>query len=201
LRSARRVFGLEQANRVLLVLGGSQGSARVDAIAPQVAAAVSKILPDFGVIHLANEAGKERVEREYRSAGVQASVHGFFRDMNAAYSAVDVALCRAGGTTIAELAVYGIPMVLIPYPHATDDHQRANARAVEVEGAGFMADENGLDVARLIQLVSRILTDTKCLAFMSACAQRLGRPAAAAAVADMLVELGVGGNCAVSLSP
>jgi UDP-N-acetylglucosamine--N-acetylmuramyl-(pentapeptide) pyrophosphoryl-undecaprenol N-acetylglucosamine transferase len=190
LRAARSEIGMERAGRVMLVLGGSQGSARIDAMAPQVAAVVSKILPDFGVIHLANESNKEKVAKEYRDGGVQASVHGFFGDMNTAYSASDLALCRAGGTTIAELAVYGIPMILIPYPHATDDHQRANASAVESAGAGFMALEKGLDIAQLVQLVTRMATEAKCLAHMSACARRLGRPDAAGAVADILTELG-----------
>lgn len=190
LRSARGSFGMEQARRVMLVLGGSQGSSWIDAMAPQVAAIVSKVLPGFGVIHLASERQREKVAGEYRNAGVQASVHGFFHDMRAAYSAADFALCRAGGTTIAELAIYGLPMILIPYPHATDDHQRANARAVESAGAGFMAVETDLDVARLAQIVMKVATDTRCLMYMSASARRLGKPEAAAAVANILTELG-----------
>ncbi len=189
LRVARSGFGLEQAGRVMLVLGGSQGSISIDTMAPQVAAIVSKIIPGFAVIHLASETNRAKVEKEYGNAGVHASVHGFLRDMNPAYSATDLALCRAGGTTIAELAVYGIPMVLIPYPHATDDHQRANARAVESAGAGVMAIERDLDIALLVQIVTRMATEPKCLAHMSACARRLGKPEAATKVADILARI------------
>ncbi|MDQ7780749.1 MAG: UDP-N-acetylglucosamine--N-acetylmuramyl-(pentapeptide) pyrophosphoryl-undecaprenol N-acetylglucosamine transferase, partial [Planctomycetota bacterium] len=188
-RAARLRFGLENASRVLLVLGGSQGSVALDEIAVRTVPMLREAVPGLGVIHIASARDREKVEKAYAAAGVSASVHGFFRDMPAAYSASDAALCRAGGTTIAELTKFGIPMALIPYPHAMDDHQTANARAVEGAGAGYVFPESRLEPATLFKSLMQLLGDTHVLALMSARSRSMAFPDAAAQVADRLVEL------------
>jgi UDP-N-acetylglucosamine--N-acetylmuramyl-(pentapeptide) pyrophosphoryl-undecaprenol N-acetylglucosamine transferase len=144
---ARYMLGLRPEAPTLLVMGGSQGAQAINR-------AVRRALPQLAsaggrsgraqVIHLAGDDDVARLAAAYRAAGIRAHVTPFLADMGAAYAAADLALCRAGGTTIAELAACGLPAVLVPYPHAADDHQRANARAAARQGGALVMEEAAL---------------------------------------------------------
>lgn len=135
-RSARRHFGLDPDKRTILVMGGSQASRRINF----VFAGVFKDLPwrdECQVIHLCGEADRHALEREYAGSIRSVRLIGFLREMEYAYSAADLAICRAGATTIAELAAYRLPAVLVPYPHAYG-HQEFNAKVLSGKGCAVI---------------------------------------------------------------
>ncbi len=119
---AKAFYGLDSSLPVCLVFGGSQGAAFLNGIAP-------KYLSGFQVIHCAGKgASLEEIRSLYEVSGVRAFVQHFELDMNRAYRAADLALCRSGAATLAELITHALPAVLVPYPHAADQHQKANAK-------------------------------------------------------------------------
>lgn len=109
-------------------------------------------------------------------------------DMATLYTAADVVCCRSGATTVAELAVVGVPAVLVPLPGAPGDHQTANARALVDTGAAVLVPDGELDTNRLVTEVETLLADPGHRAMMADAARRLARPDAAAAVADLIEE-------------
>jgi UDP-N-acetylglucosamine--N-acetylmuramyl-(pentapeptide) pyrophosphoryl-undecaprenol N-acetylglucosamine transferase len=171
--------------RALLVFGGSQGSrvlnrAMVDALAA---------LPGAGrlrIVHQTGEAMRDEVAAAYSARGREAEVVPFLHDMEQRLAAADLVLCRAGATTCAELAVAGKASVLVPFAAAADDHQRKNAAAMQSAGAARMVEEKDLTGASLAAAVTEVLEDPSRLSAMEDAARRLGRPDAAARVADLL---------------
>ncbi len=157
----------------LLVFGGSQGARQLNEAMMDAAPALGA---DVTVFHQTGEADRERVAAAYADAGVDAEVVAFERDMPARYAWADVALCRAGALTVAELALAGLPALLVPYPYAADDHQRANANALADAGAGRLLDDPKGQVA---EAVRALCADTGALAEMGRRARDLGRPDAA----------------------
>jgi UDP-N-acetylglucosamine--N-acetylmuramyl-(pentapeptide) pyrophosphoryl-undecaprenol N-acetylglucosamine transferase len=137
---ARRYFALQPDRTTLLVCGGSQGARAINRVCGEAASALCALQ----VIHLAGtETEAEEVSAAYRRAGVTACVKAFETCMEAAWRASDVAVCRAGAATLAELLVYAVPAVLVPYPHAADDHQAVNAAwfAQQAGGGCVLAEE------------------------------------------------------------
>ncbi len=149
---SRRALGLDPAAPTLLVFGGSQGAQAINAAVPRAL----KTLPGVQVLHLAGKGKADAAAAGYRDAGVRADVREYLEDMTAAYGAADVVLCRAGASTLAELAAQRAPAVLVPYPHAAADHQDANARAFARAGAAARVPERELD-ARLGPLLIDLL--------------------------------------------
>lgn len=174
----------------LLVFGGSQGARQInDALieaAPELAA-----LP-LRVFHQTGEADRERVAAAWAQAGVDAEVAAFEPDMPRRYREADLAVCRAGALTVAELAMAGLPALLVPYPHAADDHQTANARALERAGAARVLPSRPLEPRRLAAAVAELAGRPEALQAMSAAASKLARPDAA----ERIVE-----ECAALLAP
>jgi UDP-N-acetylglucosamine:LPS N-acetylglucosamine transferase len=110
--------------------------------------------------------------------------------MDLVLDAADIVLCRSGGTTVAELAVMGTPAVLVPLPIATRDHQRANASELVRDGAAVLLDDSEVEAGHIVALVDELLGDPARIEQMASAAARLGRPDAAAAVADLLERHG-----------
>ncbi len=138
----------------VLVLGGSQGAAAVNT----AVTGALEYLDDTGgfrFIHQSGAADEERVREAYAGKGVDAVVSDFFTDVASLYREADVAVCRAGAGTLAELAAARLPAVLVPYPYAADDHQAANAEAMEASGGAVMVRESALSAENL----ARRLTD------------------------------------------
>jgi len=166
----------------LLVAGGSQGArqinnAMIDA-APQLDATRIEIF------HQSGEVDRERTEAAYRAAGLTAEVVAFESDMPKRYGWADLALCRAGALTVAELALAGLPALLVPYPFAADDHQTANAAALVAAGAAQMLDENPLGGKRVVSALRGILEVPERIAAMGDRAAKLARPDAAARIIE-----------------
>lgn len=182
--AACRRFGLDPERLTLLVAGGSQGARGLNRLVVRGLPALSSFVDRIQVLHLAGAADRESAAAAYRRFGFEARVESFVPDMETAYRVADVALSRAGGTTLAELAACGLPAVLVPYPHHRDRHQHANALAFAAAGAAFVLEEESAGVAELGQTVGQLLQDEPRRARMAAAAARLARPDAV----DRVVE-------------
>ncbi len=178
----RRVHALPHG---LLVFGGSQGSrvinrAMVDAL-PALPAG-----DRLRIVHQTGEAMRDEVAAAYAAHGREAEVVPFLHDMEQRLAEADLVVCRAGATSCAELAVAGRASVLVPFAAAADDHQRKNASAMQAAGAARMVEEKELGGESLARAVNEVLKDPGRLEAMEEAARKLGRPDAAARVADLL---------------
>jgi UDP-N-acetylglucosamine--N-acetylmuramyl-(pentapeptide) pyrophosphoryl-undecaprenol N-acetylglucosamine transferase len=185
--AARRQLGIPDGLRVVLVFGGSQAVRRLNAA---VTEALPRLVERVAVIHVAGEDGyaPALAAREALSADlrVRYQPHPFLRDdMLTALAAADLVVGRAGSSTVAEVTALGLPMVVVPYPHASG-HQKANARELVAIGAARLVDDADFDAAALLDAAA-ILEDPTIHLAMSAAARSLGRPAAADAVADLVI--------------
>lgn len=161
----------------VFVFGGSQGARQLNATVPEALARLRK--KSVEVFHQTGEADRASVEARYAELGLPAEVVAFERDMPKRYAWADLAICRAGALTVAELALAGMPALLVPYPFAADDHQSANARALEEAGAARRLDARPLDENQLAQAVAELVTTPGRLVLMREAAERLARPNAA----------------------
>jgi len=112
----------------------------------------------------------------------------FIDDMAGAYEWADLVICRAGALTVAELAAAGVPAILVPYPHAIDDHQTANARALDEAGGGWLMPQTGFTATALAARLQSLFAQAETLARAAQCAKNAGRPDAAARLADLVAE-------------
>ncbi len=172
----------------LLVLGGSQGAMAVNTA---VLEALQRLIQaGITIRHQAGKLDLDRTRAGYRGHGLDPElVQPFIVDMADAYAQADLVLCRAGATTVAEVAVAGKPCVYIPYPYATHNHQVINARSMEKKGAGICFEQSELREKDLAATIIELLTDRARLAAMSLAARRVGRPEAAKAVVVGLEHL------------
>ena len=169
----------------LFVFGGSQGAHSVNEAAVEAARIVSERLSGLRVIHQTGPADAEGVERRYRDKGVEAQVVPFVHDMASVYGQADLVVCRAGATTLAELCALGKPSILIPYPFAADDHQRANAEVLARHGAAELILDAELSGERLAASVLALTRNHERLVKMGAAARQLAVPDAALRVAEV----------------
>jgi UDP-N-acetylglucosamine--N-acetylmuramyl-(pentapeptide) pyrophosphoryl-undecaprenol N-acetylglucosamine transferase len=185
--AARARLGIPAAARVLLVFGGSQAVRRFNAA---VADALPRLVERVVVIHVTGDdgyaaalAGREALPAEARE---RYRPYPFLReDMLAALATADLVVGRAGSSTLAEVTALGLPMVVVPYPHAAG-HQRANARGLVEAGAARLVEDETFDAAALLDAAA-ILDDPAVHLAMSAAARELGRPGAADAVAELVL--------------
>lgn len=174
----------------ILILGGSQGAHRVNMLMIDAAEKlVRKYDGPISFIHQTGKADADEVRARYRAIGVRAEVNDFFHDMAALYGRADLVVSRAGATTLAELAVMGLPALLIPYPYAADDHQRTNARYYEEGGAAMMLPEQELSGDRLAEEILKLVHSPDTLQRMAARMKKMGRPDAAERIIDACLEL------------
>ncbi len=172
----------------VLVLGGSQGARALNRMLPAAFGLLGH--PEVRVLHQAGRGNGEEVRSAYQAAGVsQVVVEEFIDDVAGAIEAADLVVARAGATTVAELACVGRPALFVPFPHAADDHQAANARSLVEAGAALMEREESLEPARLAALVGELIADPDRLAEMGVRARSRGRPAAAEAIVEDLQDL------------
>lgn len=178
----------------LLVFGGSQGAHRLNLALADAAAALFAAIPDLRILHQTGTADREQIAARYAALGVAAEAVAFIDDMGAAYHRADLVVCRSGATTVAELTVLGKPAILVPYPFAADDHQRANASVVADAGAGVLLLDADCSGERLAAEVIGLAGDRARLAAMGEAAQRLGVPDAAARVVATCHAVAGGGG-------
>lgn len=173
----------------VLILGGSQGAQAVNRAVVASAAAIVARVPDVRIAHQTGARDVEVVRAGYAASGVSAIVQAFFDPVVHEIARADLVVCRAGATTLAELAASGRPAVLVPFPAATDDHQRKNASVLVEAGAAVMLEERDLGGAVLADAVTALLLDPARRRRMSDAVRRLARPDAAATIARRIQEL------------
>ncbi len=175
----------------ILVLGGSSGAAGLNDLVMKAAGRLTAL--GRQIIHQTGEKDLSRVAQFYESLGREAVVTAFIDDMPAAYSAASLVIARAGGTTLSEIALFGIPAILVPYPHHRDRHQYENASIFAQTGAAVIIQEAETG-ERLAETAEEIFAATGSLESMHAASLSLGRPQAADTVALKVLELIQGGG-------
>jgi len=171
----------------VLVVGGSLGAHALNTAVP---AAMTRLSSGktVSVRHQTGAADLEAVTQAYAAAGVDAQVSAFIDDMAAAYAWADLVICRAGALTVAELAVAGVAAILVPFPHATDDHQTGNARFLADAGAAILVPQQTLDPERLGLLLEDFAARREVLLEMAGRARALALPQAARRVAELCLQ-------------
>jgi UDP-N-acetylglucosamine--N-acetylmuramyl-(pentapeptide) pyrophosphoryl-undecaprenol N-acetylglucosamine transferase len=170
----------------LLVVGGSLGASALNDLVPKALA----LLPVERRPRVVHQSGRQHLEilrANYVAAGVEAEVRDYIEDMATEYQACDFAICRAGAMTVAELACAGVPAVLVPFPHAVDDHQTGNAEYLSSAGAAWLMQQKDLTAEKLASLIGGL--DRTVLAEMADRARALAKPEATASVADVCEAL------------
>ena len=173
----------------VLICGGSQGARAINRAVCDALPLLAASRRPLRIVHQSGPADLESVSAAYRSAGLQADVRPFISDMAGAMEQADLLVCRAGSTTLAELTAAGRPALLIPFAAASHDHQTFNARKLASAGAAVMLEERELSGASLASTLGALLADPARLAAMGAASRSLGRPEAAARIADLCLEL------------
>jgi UDP-N-acetylglucosamine--N-acetylmuramyl-(pentapeptide) pyrophosphoryl-undecaprenol N-acetylglucosamine transferase len=168
----------------LLVVGGSLGAQALNEAVPQALA----LLPERPVVvHQSGEKHLHILRTNYAAAGVQGELVAFIDDMARRYAEADLVICRAGAVTVAELSAGGMASILVPFPHAVDDHQTANARFLAERGAAILLPQDELSPRRLADLITSL--DRPALLGMAQNARALGKPDAARVVAERCMQL------------
>lgn len=159
----------------VLVLGGSQGAHRLNVALGGAAGTLAAMPGGIRVIHQTGEDDRDWVRGAYGQAGLQARVEAFFEKVHEQMRLADMVVCRAGATTLAEVAAAGLPAVVVPLPTAANDHQRRNAAVLAAAGAAEVIEESDLE-GRLIPRLVALAGDRARRAAMSAAAARLAQP-------------------------
>ncbi|MDO8512188.1 MAG: UDP-N-acetylglucosamine--N-acetylmuramyl-(pentapeptide) pyrophosphoryl-undecaprenol N-acetylglucosamine transferase [bacterium] len=195
--TARRELQLHDRKPVLFVTGGSQGAQRINNVILEM---LIRVLPDFQVVHQVGQLNLEPVQEFVRSTLgnfpdiSDYHVLGFIdeRTMANCFSASDLVVSRAGGTTLAELAVAGKPSVLIPLGESANNHQWENAYFYREAGAAVVLDESNVSPPLLEATIRRVFQRQSNLELMSSRVRELARPSASIDIAQLLVQMGLG---------
>jgi UDP-N-acetylglucosamine--N-acetylmuramyl-(pentapeptide) pyrophosphoryl-undecaprenol N-acetylglucosamine transferase len=174
----------------LLVVGGSQGARFfAESVPPALAALPAELRSRLQVAQQARAEDKAAVVEQYRALGIAAEIETFFTDMPARLRRAHLAICRAGASTVAELAAAGRPAILVPYPFAMDDHQSANAGEFTGAGAGWIVPQPEISPAVLAERLAGLFGDPATLAAAAAAARRFARDDAAEHLAGLVQGL------------
>jgi UDP-N-acetylglucosamine--N-acetylmuramyl-(pentapeptide) pyrophosphoryl-undecaprenol N-acetylglucosamine transferase len=173
----------------LLILGGSLGAKPLNDTLPATVARLLSEGAELEVWHQAGDAHADSVGQAYGESSERVRVAPFIEDMAAAYAWADLVVCRAGALTVAELAIMGRPSILVPLPHAIDDHQTANARSLADRGGAILLRQADMSVDLLVRQLQSYIEYPKLLMTMASAAHSVATPDAAKTVADRCEEL------------
>lgn len=174
----------------LLVLGGSQGARVLSEVIPAALAALPEGLRTrLTVSQQCRPEDLEMVRAAYAGTGIDATLDSFFADVPERMSGAHLVIARSGASTVAELTALGRPAILVPYPHAIDDHQTANAHAVDEAGGAWLMPQPAFTSETLAGRLEALFTQPGTLARAAGCARAAGRPDAAALLADLVAVL------------
>lgn len=171
----------------ILVVGGSLGAQALNQAVP---AALEQLdaAQRLQVWHQTGKAMLEETRADYENKQITARVDAFIEDMAEAYAWADLVICRAGALTIAELAAAGVASILVPYPHAVDDHQTANARFLEQGGAALLLPQDKLNATVLADLIRELMNNRQRLLSMAMAARKQARVSATDDVAALCMQ-------------
>ena len=194
---ARKRLGLDPNRNTLLAFGGSQGA---HAINQSMIKAVAQIIDRTSaqIIWGTGRMDYAEVITATKGFGQRVKVLEYIDDMQLAYTACDLVLCRSGASTLAEITLYGLPSILIPYPYATAGHQEANARTLEKLGAAVVVLQRELKAKSLADMVIELLDDKERRIKMGRAATAVSHPHAARDIVDSLLELISSSNTNIS---
>jgi UDP-N-acetylglucosamine--N-acetylmuramyl-(pentapeptide) pyrophosphoryl-undecaprenol N-acetylglucosamine transferase len=190
--AALREFKLQAGKPTLFVFGGSLGAARINEAALEMLRRL-KDRVDVQCLLQTGRADYDRVRAVVEQEHLPAAVFPFVRKMHMGYAAADLVVSRAGAMSLAEIAVCGLPAILVPYPYAAHDHQTDNAANLVDRGAAVLIPDAELTGERLAKEVAHLLSDRQTLSRMSSNARLFARPDAAARIARALVRWAEGG--------
>ncbi len=184
-----RVERLPDAPLRILVMGGSRGAQVLNETVPQAIAAAAEKGLKLEVEHVAGLQDKETVEAVYSRLGANARVYQFVQDMENKYLCADLAICRSGAATCAELAIFGVPALLVPYPYAVRDHQMSNARALQDSGAADVVAQADLSATWLRDYLLSVSQQPERLEHMAAAMKKRAQTNAAERLAELLEQV------------
>ncbi len=187
--SCRMALGLAPEHPVVLVMGGSQGASGINDLVLQALPALLKVSPQLQFIHLTGANDVAKVQAGYAAQHAKAVVRPFLSEMELALGAADVAVSRAGASSLAEIAAMRLPSVLIPYPIAADDHQRHNANAFVGTGAALLLEQHGATGDALAAQLLGLLTNAAAHDVMKTALESWHRADAAEAIAERMLAL------------
>ena len=174
----------------VLIIGGSLGAAILNETVPKALALLSADI-NINVIHQAGQRTYDEAVVNYKNANIDADIRAFIEDMKKVYEWADLVICRAGAMTISELAIAALPAILVPLPHAIDDHQTKNAEYLSDDSAAILMPQKELSAESLVSCLNDLLTDAERLTAMSVNAKKLAKPEATQLVANACLELAV----------
>lgn len=175
----------------VLVLGGSQGAHGINTALIDSLSYLGEPR-NFNFIHQTGPADEDMVKRAYESMGVQSEVSAFFSDMAPLYNMADLAICRAGATTVAEISAVGLPALLIPFPYAAEDHQTANAESLASAGAAEIIPEKELSGRLLAERLEACRRNPEWFEKLRAAAEAAGPSDSAGAILDQIEKITAG---------
>ncbi len=178
-------FKLDASRKTLLILGGSQGAASIN---EKIAASLPEFKNHKSLQLLWQSGNHPQMISAFAESGMPGAALPFIEDMPAAYACADLIICRAGALTLAEVTAAAKPSIVVPYPHATDDHQTKNAETLVEAGGAMLVKDNQLKDLNLVSLVKQLLDDESKLMSMSIAAGSLGRKGAAQAIVQRIFE-------------
>lgn len=180
--------GLDPDLRTVLVFGGSQGAEAINALLTQCLVSLGDDARRLQFIHLTGSPHNDMIAEAYQHAGVRALVKRHDPNIELAYLAADIVICRAGASSICELAVFGKPAILIPLPTAAEDHQTANARSLATQGAAWLLPQSEAKPEMLADLLSDFLQNPATWGEIGRRIGEFGRPDAAERAVQLLRE-------------
>jgi len=186
---ACKALGLDPDRFTVFVLGGSRGAHRLNEVMVEALPHFSALRGKFQVIHQTGEWDEEEIKNLYRKEQVSGLVSSFFQKIELTYAAADLVVCRAGASTVAELAEVGRAAILVPYPHAAKNHQEANARRLMDLGACRMLLEAELNGEVLAREILELREHPDQLAELETSCRSISRPRSAAKIVDIAYEL------------
>jgi len=194
--AACNFFGLRPDSPVVLITGGSQGARSINQAALTLHMRCRKENKPVQILHITGQTDYNDIIRELDFAGItinnsesMVKVLPYVHEMPKALSAASLAISRAGAIALAELSLCGVPSILIPYPHAAENHQEINARSLESKGAAIVVRDAELSGDWLFETVSRLLDDPQRLQAMATAARQSAHPAATVKIAGLVMEL------------
>ena len=183
----------------VLVFGGSRGARTINRVMVEALPLLAEAAPGLSIVHQTGESEIEAVSAAYaKFPRLTSTVLAFIDDMPKRLADAELVVSRAGATTLSELAAAGRPAILVPYPHAADDHQRLNAEAVRDAGGAVVLTDGGLDGATLAAQIVALAADRPRRDLMSAAMKTLARPDAAVRIAELGLALATGEAARVS---
>ncbi|MFQ5629532.1 MAG: undecaprenyldiphospho-muramoylpentapeptide beta-N-acetylglucosaminyltransferase [bacterium] len=183
-----RFFGLDEGQKTLLIFGGSQGAKKLNEVVDAALPDLLKIT-NIQLIWAVGQAWYDEWKGSRYESASHLKVMSYIKEMEMAYAAADLVVCRAGATTISELVTCGLPTIYVPYPHATGDHQTANAKAIVEKGGGELIQEKELTAPILVERIQSLLFGKERLQKMAIAAKKLSMDDAAEKIARQCLKI------------